>query len=125
MTPTDELDHKLSQQLARANAAKLALETELAKEREEKLSLRKEIEMQRRAFTAEMFQLLATKELAEARFHASESQFLAEIERQHRLNSTLQHELGKNSASSAAAGSRHLFESLRLQGQPGVPRKQN
>lgn len=67
------------EELSRVRALNVALEAQLQRKHEEKIGLQEEIAALKRAFTADIFQLLAANELAQETIRLSEAALQAEI----------------------------------------------
>ena len=75
-------------------------ESPLERKIEEKLAFQQELAAMRKAYTADIFRLMAANELAAEKFRADEARLLKEIERQRQLNNKLQQELDARHAPS-------------------------
>ena len=73
-------------ELSRVRALNISLEAQLKRKNEEKLGLQEEMAALKRAFTADIFQLLAANELAEEKARLSEARLQAEIQRKYEQN---------------------------------------
>jgi chromosome segregation ATPase len=116
---------ELEQSQAAGEATRWALESEIARQRDEIGARDRELVQARADFSGELDKLRAGAGLAEERLRASEKRALLEIERERTASARLQKELDAAARKAEQRDSRHLEEIRALQTQLGDERHQN